>query len=69
MKIAGSVSKSWLARELGVLFDDQYYFDAQHRHAMDRRCNEYVAEQLRDLNVFYTESNLGRRNGGARTRC
>ena len=31
------------------------------RHAIDRRCNAHVASVLGDLNVFYTESNLGRK--------
>jgi hypothetical protein len=60
IRIAGSVSKSWLANELGVEFDRQYYFDPVRRHAIDRQCNEYVAKTLGDLEVFYTESNLGR---------
>ena len=61
IRIAGSVSKSWLARELGVVFGWDYYFDVQRRHAIDLQCNEYVAQKLGDLDVFYTESNLGRR--------
>ncbi len=61
IQMAGSVAKSWLASELDVGFDHAYYFDAQRRHACDVRCNEYVADVLRDLDVFYTESNLGRR--------
>jgi hypothetical protein len=61
MRIAGSVAKSWLAAELGVEFDRQYYFDPRRRHAIDRHCNMHVAGALGDLNVFYTESNLGRR--------
>jgi len=61
IRIAGSVAKSWLARELGVRFDRQYYFDPRHRHAIDRQCNTHVMSVLGDLDVFYTESNLGRR--------
>jgi hypothetical protein len=60
MEIAGSVSKSWLAAELGIAFDRDYYFDVERRHAIDVRCNEHVAQTLGDLPVFYTESNLGR---------
>ena len=36
IQFAGSVSKSWLARELGVIFDRDYYFDIHKRHATDR---------------------------------
>ncbi len=61
IRIAGSVAKSWLARELGVQFDREYYFDPRRRHLIDRHCNAHVAGLLGDLNVFYTESNLGRK--------
>jgi hypothetical protein len=58
--IAGSVAKSWLAKELGVRFDRAYYFDAQVRQAVDQPCRQHVARVLADLPVCYTESNLGR---------
>ena len=61
IRIAGSVSKSWLAQRLGVAFNRDYYFDTRTRHEVDTRCNAYEADKLSDLNVFYTESNLGRR--------
>ena len=61
IRIAGSVSKSWLAQAMGASFDRDYYFDPIRRQAIDRQCNEYVAAQLGHLPVFYTESNLGRR--------
>lgn len=61
IRMAGSVSKRWLARQLGVVFDRAYYFDVEQRQATDIRCNQYVAQMLGDLDVFYTESNLGRR--------
>ncbi len=61
IRVAGSVSKGWLAAETGAVFDRAYYFDVDKRHATDMRCNEYVQETLGDLDVFYTESNLGRR--------
>lgn len=58
--IAGSVSKSWLARELGVRFDHAYYFDPSVRYPVDQQCQAHVADALADLPVCYTESNLGR---------
>ena len=61
IRIAGSVSKGWLAKELGVAFERSYYFDPNQRHAVDRQCNDYVQQQLGDLGLVYTESNLGRR--------
>ncbi|GAF80853.1 unnamed protein product, partial [marine sediment metagenome] len=58
--IAGTVSKSWMAEAIGVAFDREYYFDPEHRHAVDCRCHAYAAEFLGDLGLFFTESNLGR---------
>jgi hypothetical protein len=60
IRIAGSVSKSWLAQRLPVAFDREYYLDPRRRHAIDRQCNDFVARELGRLGVFYTESNLGR---------
>ncbi|MBN2375810.1 MAG: hypothetical protein JXD22_05395 [Sedimentisphaerales bacterium] len=59
ISLVGSLSKSWMARTLGVAFDRDYYFDLHKRLEIDRRCNEYARDKLADLNIFYTESNLG----------
>jgi hypothetical protein len=58
--LAGTLSKGWLNRALGVVFDRDYYFDPGRRHAIDCLCNEYAAEMFPDLALFYSESNLGR---------
>ena len=55
----GSLSKGWLARHLNVTFDRDYYFDLDKRFEIDRQCQDYAARELSDLDVFYTESNLG----------
>ena len=60
IQIAGSVSKGWLAAQTAVAFDREYYFDPLKRHALDLHYNELVREKIGDLDVFYTESNLGR---------
>jgi hypothetical protein len=57
--IAGTVSKGWMARALGVAFDRSYYFDPRERHAIDLRCNEILRQRLPELGLFFTESNLG----------
>lgn len=59
ISIMGSLSKGWLARELKVAFDYEYYFYLNKRYEIDRLCNEYAETQLSDLAIFYTESNLG----------
>ena len=61
IQIEGSVSKGWMAKELGVRFDHDYYFDPQHRHRIDRACNEHLQNLQNDLGLFFTESNLGRK--------
>jgi hypothetical protein len=57
--LCGSLSKGWMARQLDVAFDRDYYFDLKKRHDTDVRCNEYARAELADLDIFYTESNLG----------
>ncbi len=54
-----SVSKAFMAEALGVCFDRGYYFDPWLRREADARCHQYAVESLRDLDVLYTESNLG----------
>jgi hypothetical protein len=59
ISLAGSLSKGWMARAIDVVFDREYYFDLHKRLEIDRRCNDYAGGELADLNIFYTESNLG----------
>lgn len=56
-----SVSKAFLSQAIGVSFDRDYYFDPFKRREIDARCHAFVDEQLSDLNAFFTESNLGRK--------
>ncbi|MCU0914061.1 MAG: uroporphyrinogen decarboxylase family protein [Planctomycetes bacterium] len=58
--ITGTLSKAWLHRALGVVFDREYYFDPRRRHAVDSRCNDYAARTFPGMGIFYSESNLGR---------
>jgi len=59
--IAGTVSKGWMADAIEVAFDRDYYFHPRQRQAIDSRCNAYLSEHLADLNLLFTESNLGQR--------
>jgi len=56
-----SVSKAFLNQALGIVFDSSYYLDPFLRREMDARCHRYAETNLCDLDAFYTESNLGRR--------
>jgi len=57
--ISGTLSKGWMAKALGVVFDRDYYFEPSKRYAVDCQCNEYAAEQFPGMRLFYSESNLG----------
>ncbi len=57
--ITGTLSKGWMNRAIGVVFDRDYYFDPAKRHVIDCRCNEYAATTFPNMGVFYSESNLG----------
>lgn len=48
-----------MSKVLEVRFDRDYYCDLNKRYEVDRLCNEYAAKELSDLDIFYTESNLG----------
>ncbi|MBN1506612.1 MAG: hypothetical protein JW955_07190 [Sedimentisphaerales bacterium] len=58
--ITGTLSKAWMHRALGVVFNRDYYFDPVRRHEVDCLCNEYAAEMFPGMGLFYSESNLGR---------
>jgi len=61
-----SVSKAFMAEALGLSFDRSYYFDPWLRRDVDARCHQYAEDALTDLDVLYTESNLGRKAWFAR---
>jgi hypothetical protein len=56
-----SVSKAFMAEALGVVFDEAYYFDPAVRRDVDARCHAHAEHALADLDVVFTESNLGRK--------
>ena len=58
--ISGTISKAWMANELGVKFDREYYFNPDVRYLVDSLCNEYASEHFSDTRLFFSESNLGR---------
>ena len=59
VRLVTSVSKAFLAQALGIFFDHDYYFDPFLRHQIDTRCHLYAGQQLKEIDAFYTESNLG----------
>lgn len=61
ISMTGTISKGFMAKELGVKFNREYYFDLKRRHEVDCQCNKYAEEKFEGMKVFYSESNLGRR--------
>lgn len=59
IKISGTISKAWMAKTLGVMFDREYYLNPDIRYIVDSLCNEYASEDFGDMRLFYSESNLG----------
>ena len=59
ISISGTLSKAWMSRALGVVFDRDYYFDSDRRNTVDSECNEYAMATFPEMGLFYSESNLG----------
>lgn len=55
----GTLSKGWLAKHNHIVFDRDYYFNPIKRYETDKVCSEVAAKELADLDIFYSESNLG----------
>jgi len=56
--IEASVSKGWLHRYGGFLFDNQYYLDPVYRRLQDRKMNEFVREKFPGYAIYNMEANL-----------
>lgn len=59
ISVSGTLSKGWMNRAIGVVFDREYYFDVARRYAVDSACNEYALDTFGEMGLFYSESNLG----------
>jgi len=56
--IEASVSKGWLHRYGGFLFDNQYYLDPVYRRLQDRKMNVFVREKFPGYAIYNMEANL-----------
>ena len=59
--LVGTLSKGQMSKALNVAFDRDYYFVPERRHRIDTLCNQYASDEFADLDIFFTESNLGQR--------
>jgi hypothetical protein len=56
--IQTSVSKGWLHREMGIKFEDSYYFDPHYRLKQDLQTAEFLEERFPRYRIHNLESNL-----------
>lgn len=58
IKIQASVSKGWLNKNGGFVFDSAYYLDPFHRMKQDEECHDFIRNRFPDLPVYNMEDNL-----------
>jgi hypothetical protein len=56
--IEASVSKGWLYKNGGFVFDNQYYLDPVHRWELDSIINKFVREKFPHYAIYNMEANL-----------
>jgi hypothetical protein len=56
--IEASVSKGWLHKNGGFIFDNRYYLDPVHRWEQDGIINKFVREKFRRYAIYNMEANL-----------
>jgi hypothetical protein len=56
--IEASVSKGWLYKNGGFVFDDEYYLDPIHRWEQDSIINRFVSEKFSHYAIYNMEANL-----------
>ncbi len=58
INIQASVSKGWLNKNGGYIFDNRYYNDPLYRREQDNKINKYVREKFPRYPIYNMESNL-----------
>jgi hypothetical protein len=58
INIEASVSKGWLHKNGGFIFDNQYYLDPVHRWQQDVIIHRFVREQFPGYAIYNMEANL-----------
>lgn len=58
IKVQASVSKGWLNKHGGFVFDKRYYFDPYYRMKQDEECHNYIKERFPDYPIYNMEDNL-----------
>jgi len=58
IKVQASVSKGWLYKHGGFVFDSGYYLDPYYRMKQDEACHDYIKGRFPDYPIYNMESNL-----------
>ena len=58
INIEASVSKGWLHKHGGFIFDNQYYLDPIYRWEQDSKINKFVKEKFPGFAIYNMEANL-----------
>jgi hypothetical protein len=58
ISIEASVSKGWLHKNGGFIFDNSYYMDPVHRWEQDGIIHKFVREKFPDYAIYNMEANL-----------
>jgi hypothetical protein len=58
ISIEASVSKGWLHKSGGFIFDNQYYLDPVYRWEQDKQINKFVKEKFPRFAIYNMEANL-----------
>lgn len=58
ISIQASVSKGWLNRYGGFVFDSAYFLDPFHRMKQDEACHDFIRDRFPDIPIYNMEDNL-----------
>jgi uroporphyrinogen-III decarboxylase len=58
IKVQASVSKGWLHRHGGFVFDSRYYMDPGYRMKQDEACHAFIRSTFPDYPIYNMEDNL-----------
>ncbi len=56
--VQASVSKGWLHKHGGFVFNDRYYMDPYYRMQQDEKCHNFIREKFPDYPLYNMEDNL-----------
>lgn len=58
IRVQASVSKGWLHRQGGFVFDSRYYMDPYYRMKQDESCHAFIRSTFPDHPIYNMEDNL-----------